>query len=254
LNGFELSRVGLEIPILGASGHSLRSVLTRPLVGSFLKRSGGRRLAVEALKDVTLSIPEGTRLGLIGHNGAGKSTLLRVLAGIYEPTSGSITRRGRIMTLFDITQGMLDDASGLENIYARGALLGVSMQEMKGRIDEIIAFSELEDFIHLPLRTYSSGMKLRLAFAVCTGIEVDVALLDEIIGVGDQRFIHKANKRLVDFMDRTGVLVLATHSVELMQALTTRCVVLSHGHLTFDGSTAEAAAHYNVHDGAVASP
>jgi ABC-type polysaccharide/polyol phosphate transport system ATPase subunit len=112
LIGFELSQVGLEIPILGSGSMSLRSAITRPLVGSFLKKAGTKGLSVEALKDVTLRIPEGSRLGLIGHNGAGKSTLLRVLAGIYEPTSGTISRHGRIMTLFDITQGMLDDARG----------------------------------------------------------------------------------------------------------------------------------------------
>ncbi len=250
--GFELDRVGLEIPIFGANTQSLRATLAQPFVGGFLKKSGSRVLHAEALKDVNLSIREGSRVGLIGHNGAGKSTLLRVLAGIYEPTSGMVRRGGRIVTLFDITQGMLDDATGLENIYARGSLLGVSIRDMKKRVDEIIDFSELENFIHLPLRTYSSGMKLRLAFAVCTGIEVDVALLDEVIGVGDQRFIHKANQRLVNFLDRTGVLVLATHSVVLMQALTTRCVVLSHGHLTFDGTTEEAARHYNEFDGAIA--
>lgn len=246
MSGFILDRVSLHIPIYERSAQSIRALVAGPLVGGLVLRKDDRNvIATQALEDVSMSITEGDRIGLIGHNGAGKSSLLRVLAGVYEPTSGSIRRKGRIVTLFDIAQGMLDEMTGYENIFVRGAFIGLGEREMKKRADEIIAFSELENYIHLPLRTYSAGMKLRLAFAVCTGIEADIALLDEIIAVGDRAFMARAEQRLREFVGRAGIVVLASHSNEMIKGLCARTVMLSQGKVLYDGETAEAIRLYN---------
>jgi ABC-2 type transport system ATP-binding protein/lipopolysaccharide transport system ATP-binding protein len=147
--------------------------------------------------------------------------------------------------LFDIAQGLLDELPGHDNIFTRGMLLGASRTEMARKLDEIIAFAELEDYIHLPVRTYSAGMKLRLAFAICTSVEADVVLMDEVIAIGDARFMSRANERLQTFVSRFGTIVLTSHSIEFVTSMCQRVVVLSHGRIVFDGASEEASAVYS---------
>lgn len=243
--GFMLHNAGLQIPVYGASAHSLRARVVRPLVGGSVRKDEHNIVFVQALQNISCEIGASERIGLIGANGAGKSTLLRLLAGVYEPTEGEVVRLGRIVTLFELSQGMLDEATGIENIYARGALMGLSRKWMSTRVEEILSFAELEQYAHLPLRTYSAGMRLRLAFGICTSIEAEIALLDEVVGVGDEQFLKKAEARLRGFVERAGIVVLATHNLPLMQAICTRAILLRKGNMIFDGDVNEAIEMYH---------
>jgi ABC-2 type transport system ATP-binding protein/lipopolysaccharide transport system ATP-binding protein len=194
---------------------------------------------VQALEDVTLHFQHGDRVGLVGHNGAGKTTLLRVLAGIYEPGSGTVRVEGHVAPLFDISLGMDTESNGYENIVLRGLFLGMSRAEIKVRMDEIAEFTELGSFLELPIRTYSAGMRMRLAFAVSTAIQPDILLLDEGIGAGDAAFLEKANRRLQAFTDKAAIIVLASHSEHLVSQLCRTSVLLEHGRVVDVGKTDE---------------
>jgi lipopolysaccharide transport system ATP-binding protein len=192
------------------------------------------RVVVRALDGLNFTLNNGDRVGLIGHNGAGKSTLLRVLAGVYTPSSGSALIRGEIGSLIDISLGIDTEATGRENIYLRGALLGLERAEITERIGDITEFSELGDFIDMPLRTYSSGMHLRLAFAVSTIVRPEILLMDEWLSVGDEGFKHKAEIRMNDLIDATKILVIASHSKELVLKTCNRAIWLEHGKIRMD--------------------
>jgi ABC-type polysaccharide/polyol phosphate transport system ATPase subunit len=244
MTGFRLEGVHLDFPIYGRAARSLRSALARHVGGHSFHNLDASIVVKRALEDVSFGVGQGERLGLVGHNGAGKSTLLRLLAGVYEPSRGVVSRKGRIVTLFDISQGMLDDLSGYENIFIRGLMLGMSKREMKRHIDEIVAFAELDEHIHLPLRTYSAGMRLRLAFTVSTSVDADIVLMDEVVGVGDQQFQEKAQVRLREFVGRSGLMVLTTHDAELLTSTCERALVLDRGRVVCDGTPAAALAVY----------
>jgi ABC-2 type transport system ATP-binding protein/lipopolysaccharide transport system ATP-binding protein len=199
---------------------------------------------VQALDDVTLNLSHGDRLGLVGHNGAGKTTLLRVLAGIYEPGTGQVQVQGRVAPLFDISLGMDPEASGFDNIFLRGLFLGMTRREVKDRIDEIAAFTELGNFLDLPIRTYSAGMRMRLAFAVSTSIEPDILLLDEGIGAGDASFLAKAQARLEGFTNKAGIIVLASHSGVLLRRMCRTAVIMDRGRIVYSGDTDSVLKHY----------
>ena len=184
---------------------------------------------------MNFTLSEGDRLGLMGHNGSGKSTLLRVLAGVYEPTSGYLDVRGRIASLLDISVGMDPEASGIENIYLRGLLLGLGKEEIRQKIEEIVDFSELGDFIDLPVRTYSSGMSMRLAFSIATCVEADILLMDEWLSVGDADFVKKAEERLKSLVRKTPILVMASHSPEVIREVCTRVIRLEGGRVALEG-------------------
>jgi ABC-type polysaccharide/polyol phosphate transport system ATPase subunit len=186
---------------------------------------------VRALDDLTLSLKEGDRVGLIGRNGAGKSTLLRVLAGIYHPTSGQIYTTGRIVPLLDISLGMDELSTGRQNIRLRGLLLGMSDAEIRRKTEEISIFTELGDHLDLPLRTYSSGMRLRLAFAVSTAVDADILLLDEVIGVGDTSFMKKAEERMLNLQNRAKIVVLASHSDKVIHQMCNKVLWMDRGRL-----------------------
>lgn len=190
-----------------------KSLLFKTSAGR-LARDGNHRITVEALRNISLSLDIGDRVALIGANGAGKTTLLRVMAGIYEPTIGQATIRGRISPMFDIGLGIDGDLSGYENIRIRAMLLGLSSSEIERRIADIAEFTELGDYLQMPVRTYSSGMTLRLTFAVATCFEPEILLMDEWIVAGDESFMAKAERRLASFVNRASVLVLASHSIE----------------------------------------
>lgn len=183
---------------------------------------------VEALKNISLEVKEGERIALIGHNGSGKTTLLRVLSGVYYPTKGTLSVQGKVTSLLDTMLGMDGESTGLENIRMRSLFLGINPKTI---IDEVIAFSELGAFINLPVRIYSSGMVLRLAFAITTCVQPEILLMDEWMSVGDEEFRNKAEKRLMQFIDSAGILVLATHDHELAQRICSRHIHLQHGRI-----------------------
>ena len=191
-----------------------------------------------ALDSISLKIWPGDHIGLVGRNGAGKSTLLRHLAGIDSPDKGAIVRRGSVAALLNLTTGIKPDLSGLENIYLRGAILGLNRREVDEKLEAILDFCELGDFIYAPVRTYSSGMKARLGFAVSTNISPDVLLLDEVIGVGDERFRVKAGN-IFEHARENSALVLATHQLGILEKYCNRCLWLDGGQLIMDGEAKE---------------
>lgn len=176
----------------------------------------GSKPFIQALDSLTFSISEGRRVGIIGRNGSGKSTLLRVLGKVYTPTSGTLSTQGKISSLFNLRLGTQPDVSGRENIVIRGLVKGLSRREIRDHMEDIIAFSELEEFIDLPMRTYSDGMRMRLLFAIATSFSPEILLLDEWIGAGDSNFQRKAAKRMSSLVDQAGLTVIASHNRGLL--------------------------------------
>jgi lipopolysaccharide transport system ATP-binding protein len=202
------------------------------------------RYRVEALKDITLEINRGERVGLVGLNGAGKSTLLKVMAGIYPPTTGRVERQGHVCPMFEFATGFEMNQSGWDNIRIRGLLLGMSPKEIQEKLLQIAEFTELGEFLSYPVRTYSSGMFIRLAFAVSTSINPEILLLDEVMGAGDIRFAEKAKKRMMQFMEQGKVLVFASHSFDLLGQFCERTIWLEQGRVVADGPTREVTTMY----------
>lgn len=221
--------VCVDFPIFNAPHRSFKKNLLRVATGGRISSEARKGVSIRALDAIDFEVREGERLGLTGHNGSGKSTLLRVLAGVYEPTVGTIVVRGRIASLLDISIGMDFEASGLENIYLRGLLMGLSRQVIRSKIDEITVFSELGDYIEMPVRTYSSGMVMRLAFSIATSIDADILLMDEWLSVGDADFVKKAEDKLKSLISRTPILVMASHSPEILKEVCTKVMRLEGG-------------------------
>lgn len=224
----ELDHVCIDLPIYNSLSRSFKHSLIKNAVGGSIGY-GAAQVVVHALDDICLTLRPGDRLGLIGHNGAGKTTLLRVLAGTYPPTRGKAILQGRIVSFLDIMLGMDIEYSGVENILIRGLLYGISRRDMRRKIDEIVDFSGLEDFINLPMRTYSSGMMMRLAFSIATSIEADVILMDEWLSVGDKDFAEKAQTRLTNYLKSVDIMVMASHSPPLIERVCNRCIELVAG-------------------------
>jgi lipopolysaccharide transport system ATP-binding protein len=207
----------IRFPVYGADAKSLKKALARAVsVGGVLGRHAGVT-DVTALSALNLELKAGDRLGLIGHNGSGKTTLLRALSGAYEPDEGTIDVHGRIAALLDLGLGIDPSATGYENIRLRGRIAGLSAREIEARMDEIAEFTGLGPFLAMPVKTYSAGMQGRLAFAAATAVEADVLLMDEWIAVGDADFQKMAHKRLLNLVERAGILVLATHEIPLLK-------------------------------------
>ena len=239
--------VAVDFPIYNASGRSLKKRLISVATGGQLGSDPMGRVVVRALEGLSFTLRDGDRVGLLGHNGAGKSTMLRLLSGVYVPSQGSAHIDGEIGSLIDISLGIDPEATGRENIYLRGALLGMNKAELAERMEEIIAFSELGDFIDMPLRTYSTGMHLRLAFAVSTTVRPQILLMDEWLAVGDENFKHKAEERMRTLVQSTNILVIASHSRELILETCNRVLWLEHGKIRMDGPAAEVVAAYFGH-------
>lgn len=199
---------------------------------------------VHALNDFTLTVNEGDRLGVIGHNGAGKSTLLKTIAGIYPIENGSIEVKGKIRSLFEVSLGFDLESTGRENILYRGLLLGASPAEMEEKMPEIIDFAELGEFINYPLKTYSTGMAVRLAFSVSTCVDGEVLLLDEVLGAGDARFYKKATSRVFELMDKAKLMVYVTHDMNSLVNTCNRAILMEHGRIVFDGDPKDAVKEY----------
>jgi len=226
----------VEFPIYAASTRSLKNAVLRATTGGKVARESGRRVTVTALDHVSFDVHEGDRVGILGHNGSGKTTLLRVLAGAYEPVGGELTIEGRVASLLDLSLGLDPEATGYENILVRGLMMGYSVRQMRERTEEIAAFSDLGDYLNMPVRTYSSGMQLRLAFSVATSVEADILVMDEWLSAGDAAFAEKAGRRLLGLVERSSILVLATHSLDLVQSLCNRVIRLQHGRVLAEES------------------
>jgi ABC-type polysaccharide/polyol phosphate transport system ATPase subunit len=240
-----LTDVVVDFPVFDAQSRSLKNTLSR--VGGTVRangRSSSAGVTVRAIDGVQLAVADGERVALIGRNGSGKSTMLKMLAGAYEPTSGVARIDGSRVALLDLVNGMDLDATGWENISLRGLTLGMSRDEIHSHRDEIAEFTELSDHLDLPVRTYSSGMLVRLAFAVSTAVPRDILLIDEVIGAGDAEFMGKADARLDLMLQRSRILVLASHSASILARFCTRGVVMFRGRVAFDGPIDEAIQFY----------
>jgi ABC-2 type transport system ATP-binding protein/lipopolysaccharide transport system ATP-binding protein len=238
-----VSNVSVDIPIYDIRAASLRNrVLRRAVGGRFAQEDS--HVSVSALKNISFEASHGDRIALVGNNGSGKSTLLRVLAEVYPPTSGNVQVTGRISPLLDVTLGMSMDATGWDNIRMCGQLWGLSPAEVEESIPEIVDFTELGDYLSVPVRTYSTGMVLRLAFAIATLRAPEVMLIDEVIGVGDLKFFEKAFARLRSLADRASILFVASHADSILRELCTKAIWLQGGTLMAYGGLAEVLAAY----------
>jgi lipopolysaccharide transport system ATP-binding protein len=230
----EADKVVIEFPIYGQKHQSLKRTMLHAATGGVLATDSRDHVVVRALDGVSLTIREGDRIGLIGHNGSGKSTLLRVFAGAYEPVSGSIQVQGSVASMLSITLGLDPEATGMENIFLRAALMGVSGARTREMLEEICDFAELGDYINMPIRTYSSGMSMRLAFAISTSVSSDILLMDEWLSVGDATFSEKAARRLNVLVDSAKIFVLASHDAALVNRICNRLITLEHGRIVAD--------------------
>ncbi len=241
--GIETREAWVEFPIFDANSRSLKKAFLGK-AGGAIGRNQSDVVVVEALRNITLSLREGDRVGLVGHNGAGKSTLLRLLSGIYEPSRGSAIVNGRVAPVFDLGVGMDPEISGYENIIIRGLFLGQTRKQMLAKVDEIADFTELGDYLDMPLRTYSTGMRVRLAMGVVTSIDPEILLLDEGIGAVDAEFMRKARLRLQSLVQRSGILVFASHSNEFLAQLCDTAMWIDHGEIRMHAGIEEVVTAY----------
>ena len=221
----------------------LRTTLKATFLDLFWPRRASPR-TVRALRDVSLDIVAGERIGLIGPNGAGKTTLLKVMAGIYPPQAGEVHVEGRVCPLFEFATGFEMDATGWDNIRTRALLLGMTARQIEEQIEEIGRFAELGEFLDVPVRCYSSGMLLRLTFATSTAVEPEILLLDEVMASGDASFIQRARARMDQMMERAHIVVFATHALDLLPKICERTIWLDHGRIVLDGHTADVVSAY----------
>jgi ABC-type polysaccharide/polyol phosphate transport system ATPase subunit len=226
----------------------------RTLKDAFVSFGRSPARDVWALKDVSLEVDPGAAVGLVGRNGSGKTTLLRLISGIIKPTSGRVVVGGRIASLLELGAGFHPDFTGRENVYLNGSIHGLSRARVRELMDEIVAFAELERFIDLPVRTYSSGMYMRLGFSVAAHIQSDVLLLDEVFAVGDEQFQRKCFGKVAEFKGRGGTILFVSHDAQAVERLCDRAVLLRQGEVAFDGETREAIAEYRRLLGAESHP
>jgi ABC-type polysaccharide/polyol phosphate transport system ATPase subunit len=240
----ELERVGLTFRVRKKQGRlSLKEYLCR---GLFLRDSADT-MSVEALRDLTLRFAPGDRVGIIGHNGAGKSTLLKLLAGIYAPTTGRMRVEGKISALFDLMLGFESEATGWENIRYRGYLQGETPRSIGAKTDAIAEFTELGRYLDMPVRYYSAGMLVRLAFAIATAIDPEILLVDEVLGAGDMAFQNKARRRMREMMDRAQLIVCVTHDLGPLPEICNRGVWMERGQVRMVGRMQDVIEAYTAH-------
>ena len=219
----QLKEVSVDIPVYSNHGRSIKNTFLKKMTNESPQIN-----VVRALNHISLDLKDGDRLGIMGPNGSGKSTLLRTIAGIYQPSSGKIEVNGSIASLIDISLGMDSEATGYENIRMRAIMMGMTLKQIKHIEEEIADFTELGKFLELPIRTYSTGMHMRLGFAVSTTVPADIILMDEWLSVGDSDFLVKAEKRLHDYIQKSSILVIASHSEDLISKLTNQTLLLEH--------------------------
>ena len=229
----------VELPIYNTNSQSLKKRFISAATGGIINADDSGKVLIRALNNINLSFNHGDRVGIIGHNGSGKTTFLRVVAGIYPVTSGSRQIVGKVSSLIDLSAGFNPELTGRENIFLRGRLMGISKTKLTTKINEIINFTELGSFIDMPLRTYSSGMQLRLAFSISTLIEPEILIMDEWLSTGDKDFKLKAAQRMRDLLKATSILVIASHSRELALSICNKVIWLEHGSIKMMGQPDE---------------
>ncbi len=246
--------VHVDFPIYGQRHRSLRNFLVPKrlaprlpvpaAVGGKIAAEISGKVVIKAIDGLTFTLNKGDRLGIMGHNGAGKTTLLRVLAGIYEPTRGALNITGKVTPMFSLSDGMDQDATGWENIWLRAAVLGFDRATVDRHLDDIAQFSELGDYLDMPVRTYSSGMFVRLGFAIATTLAPDILIMDEMIGAGDAKFVSRAEARLKQMIERTGIMVVASHAPSILKTWCNKAMLMNHGRLVHFGDVGEALERY----------
>jgi ABC-2 type transport system ATP-binding protein/lipopolysaccharide transport system ATP-binding protein len=241
-----LRDVAVEFPVYQAGARSLKKILIAGTTLGNLAHDAHDRVLVRALNDVTLDIRDGERLGIIGPNGAGKTTLLKVLAGIYKPTRGQVRISGRTTALINASVGLNPDATGRENIIVRGLYMDVHPREMRARIDEIAEFTELSSYLDMPVRTYSAGMMVRLAFAISTCIQPEILILDEWLAAGDAQYLAKAQRRMAQFVAASSIVILASHSLDLIEHWCRQAIFLKDGAVVAAGPVDQVIASYKA--------
>jgi ABC-2 type transport system ATP-binding protein/lipopolysaccharide transport system ATP-binding protein len=241
-----LEHVSVSFPIYHGTSRSLKKSVMHRTSGGRIARDANQRVVVQALNDVSLEVEKGDRLALIGGNGAGKTTLLRVMAGVYEPSSGVMQRCGRIASMLDIGIGIDPELNGIENIRLRGLLLQLPAAEIEEKLEDIARFTELGEYLEMPVRTYSSGMMMRLTFAVSTCFVPEIILMDEWILSADAHFLSKAEKRIAEFIENASIFVLASHNMEIIRRWCTRAAWLESGRIRRIGEVAEVIGAYEA--------
>tara|TARA_B100000945_G_C20371368_1_gene592268 strand:+ start:210 stop:938 length:729 start_codon:yes stop_codon:yes gene_type:complete len=226
-NAIEIENVTLHFP--RSKG------IIKSLLNLFRTKDKGGKGSFTALDDINLTINQGEVIGVIGRNGSGKSTLLRVIAGVYQPDEGKIRALPRISLLAGVSVGLNGNLTGIENVHLYGSIIGNSEEEMDSKMDDILEFSELGEFIHQPLRTYSTGMKARLGIAIASAIEPEILLIDEVLGVGDPQFRDKSKARILDLVKNSGTVVLVSHSFGLMTEICDRLILIDKGKIAIIG-------------------
>jgi ABC-type polysaccharide/polyol phosphate transport system ATPase subunit len=241
-----VKNASLEYPILDVNSHSLQLALYSKLsnvVGGKFSESTANKY-VMALDDISLEIKDGTRLGIIGHNGAGKTTLLRLISGVYTPTTGHVSIKGDICSLTDFSLGMDQNVSGIKNIIFRLVFMGKTFSQAKKAVDEIVDFSEIGAYAHMPIRTYSTGMFLRLAFAISTHFIPDILVLDEVIGAGDEGFKVKMKQRLEQIINKSRIVILSSHDLAAVKQFCNSAILLRKGQIICHGKVSDVVAQY----------
>src|SRR5438034_8068886 len=241
--GIKVDHVSLTFKVR----QQVRITFKKFLVRQMFRRSVNPIIKVRALQNICLEFKEGERVGIIGANGAGKSTLLKLLAGVYPPSKGKLTVEGRISSLFDLALGFELDASGWENIFYRGYLQGETPKSIKPKVDDIAAFSELGEFLDMPVRYYSAGMMIRLAFAIATAVEPEILIVDEVLSVGDLAFQQKAAQRIRQMMAHARLMVIVSHDLESLMRLSTRMLWMDHGRIKMDSDPRATVSAYQAH-------
>lgn len=241
----ELNAVSVEFPVYNINARSFKKRFLRLATGGAVMEDANKRVVVSALNEITLSIHHGDQIGLIGHNGSGKSTFLRLLATIYEPTCGSVRINGNISPMLDLMPGIEAELTGYENILVRGTLLGLTRKQILDQAASIAELTGLGDYLAMPIRTYSSGMMVRLAFAISSSIKPDILLIDEVFGAGDANFMEKARQRMVDLLTESSIVVMATHSDELIKEFCNKVLLLEGGKIKYFGDPETALAIYH---------
>ena len=234
----ELEHVGIKFNLSKEKVDSLKEYVIKLLKKELLYNE------FWALQDISFSVEKGERLGILGLNGAGKSTLLKIIAGVYKPTTGTVTRRGKISPLLELGAGFDSQYTGKENIFLYGSVLGYSRKYLEEKFDEIVEFSELEKFIDVPVKNYSSGMRARLGFSIATIADPEILILDEVLSVGDAKFRKKSEKKIMEMFDRGVTVLFVSHSLEQVQRLCDRAVLLEKGRVVAEGAVGDVAEQY----------
>lgn len=231
-----LHAISVEFPIFHAKSRSLKNRFLRMSTGGRILQDSNKNIIIRALDKIDLTINHGQRIALIGYNGSGKSTLLRLLAKIYEPIEGTLHIEGQISPILNLLSGIEPELSGYDNIKSRGILLGLSNEQIADRTPSIVEFSGLDDYLAMPIRVYSTGMLVRLAFSVALHIDPDILLIDEVFGAADAAFQEKAQKKMADLLDRSSIVVFASHNEKLIREFCNEAILLENGKIKSQGN------------------